>query len=67
MALESFGWCAVRKTCDREWLSLCGFSFEKEMAERKIKEDAKRCPTFDRSNPVVRVARVRIVEMEESD
>lgn len=60
-------YAAIRKTSDsgREWICFSSLSLIPEETELKIAETKEDIPGWDRANPVVRIVKVVISEVEE--
>jgi hypothetical protein len=57
----------VRRTTDsgKEWLDIDSISLTREGARNTAARSVERIPDWDKANPVVRVVKVRIEEIEE--
>lgn len=63
--LAGFGYCAVYKDGDHEWLDCGSIFLTVEEVAKHVAELAAKIPDWAGENVFVRIARVKITEIEE--
>lgn len=62
--LRSYGYCAVRKSVKGEFLDRCCVGQSPKEVEERVTQEKHVNPLFHHNNPVVRVAKITILEVE---